>query len=178
MVNKLSERDKRTLKFGGVGVAVILAFAFVISPWLDDWRLTRSALKLEHAKLDSIAPDKPDSAASQAGLLSIVPKLEMPKAESVQGPLFRGKFNEQLKKAGISVTNLQFLQSARSKQEGGYKSLRLQCRGKGKFAQVLDLLAGLNDNPYLVGIEELQVKCDTKKREQLDIVLTVSTSVK
>jgi len=96
----------------------------------------------------------------------------------VQGPLFRGKFNEQLKKAGINVTSLQFLRSTRSKQASGYNTLRLQCRGKCKFNQMLDLLAGLNDNPYLVGIEELQVKCDTKKREQLDIVLTVSTSVK
>jgi len=166
------------LKLGGAGVALILAYAFVVGPWVDDWLLARSALKTERAKCDSIAPRSGVLAAKQAGLVSVVPKLEMPKAESVQGPLFRGKFNEQLKKAGISVTNLQFLQSARSKQAGGYKSLRLQCRGKGKFAQVLDLLAGLNDNPYLVGVEELQLKCNQKSREQIDIVLTVSTFVK
>jgi hypothetical protein len=175
---KLSEQDKRTLKLGGAGIVLILAYAFVVGPWVDDWILARSALKTEQARCDSIAPTSESLAAKQAGLVSVVPNLEMPEAESVQAPLFRGRFNEQLKKAGISVTNLQFLQSARSKQAGGYKSLRLQCRGKGKFAQVLDLLAGLNDNPYLVGVEELQLKCDTKKREQMDIVLTVSTFVK
>lgn len=175
---KLSEPDKRTLKLGGVGVVLILAYILVIGPWVDDWLLTRSALKTERMKLDSIAPKSGGPAAKQAGLVSVVPKLEMPQAESVQGPLFRGRFNEQLKKAGISVTNLQFLQSARSKQAGGYKSLRLQCRGKGKFAQILDLLAGLNDNPYLVGVEELRLKCNQKNREQMDVVLTVSTFVK
>ena len=175
---KLSEPDKRILKLGGAGVMLILAYAFVVGPWIDDWLLARSALKTERAKFDSIVPAGGGLAAKQADLVSVVPKLEMPKAESVQGPLFRGKFNEQLKKAGISVTNLQFLQSARSKQPGGYKILRLQCRGKGKFAQVLDLLAGLNDNPYLVGVEELQLKCNQKSREQMDIVLTVSTYVK
>jgi len=175
---KLSERDKRTLKLGGVGVVSILAYAFVIGPWIDDWLLTRSALKTERIKLDSIAPKSDGSAAKQAGLISVVPKFEMPQAENVQGPLFRGKFNEQLKKAGINVTSLQFLRSTRPKQASGYNTLRLQCRGRCKFNQMLDLLAGLNDNPYMVGVEGLQVKCDTKKREQMDIVLTVSTSVK
>jgi len=174
---KLSEPEKRTLKLGAAGLVVILAYAFVIDPWVGDWLSTRSALKTERAKLDSIVPKSSGLAAKQAGLLSVVPELEMPKAESVQGPLFRGRFNEQLKKAGINVTSLQFLQSA-SKQSSGYKSLRLQCRGKGKFAQVLDLLAGLGDNLYLVGVEELHLKCDTKKREQMDIVITVSTFVK
>ena len=175
---KLNERDKRTLKLGVVGVVLILTYAFVIDPWIDDWLLTRSALKTERTRLESIAPADGGPAAKQAGLVSVVPKLEMPKTESVQGALFRGRFNEQLKKAGVNVTSLQFLQSARSKQAGGYKSLRLQCRCKGKFAQVLDLLAGLGENTYLVGVEELQLKCDTKKREQMDMVLTVSTFVK
>jgi hypothetical protein len=175
---KLSEPDKRTLKLGGMGVVLILAYAFVIGPWVNDWILTRSSLKAERTRLDSIVPASGGPAAKQAGLVSVVPKLEMPEAESVQGPLFRGKFNEQLKKAGVNVTSLQFLQSAGSKQASGYKSLRLQCRGKGKFAQVLDLLAGLNDNPYLVGVEELQLKCNQKDRDQMDIVLTISTFVK
>ena len=175
---KLSESDKRTLKLGGVGIVLILGYAFVAGPWVDDWLLTRSALKAERTKLDSIAPGSDGPAAKHAGLVSLVPKLVMPQAESVQGSLFRGRFNEQLKKAGVNVTSLQFLQSAKSKQSSGYKSLRLQCRGKGKFAQVLDLLAGLGDNPYLVGVEELQLKCNQKDREQMDIVLTVSTFVK
>ena len=178
MVNKLSEKDKRTLKYGAAAVVVILAYAFVISPWLDDWRLTRSALRSERAKLDSIAPDNSSSAAGQKALLSIVPEFEMPQSENVQGPLFRGKFNEQLKKAGISVTSLQFLRQTTSKRATAYNSLRLQCRGKCKFDQVMNLLAALNENPYLVGVDQLQLKCDTKKREQMDIVLTVSTFVK
>jgi hypothetical protein len=175
---KLSETDKRTLKLGGVGVVLILAYAFVVGPWIDDWLLTRSALKTERTRLDSIAPAGGVAAAKQAGLVSVVPKLEMPLAESVQGPLFRGRFNEQLKKAGVNVTSLQFLQSAKSKQASEYDILRLQCRGTCKFAQMLDLLAGLNENPYLVGVDELQLKCNQKSREQIDIVLTVSTFVK
>ncbi|MHC5059809.1 MAG: GspMb/PilO family protein [Planctomycetota bacterium] len=178
MFDKLSERDKRTLKLGAAGVVLILAYAFVIDPWVNDWLATRSALKVERAKLDSIAPGNSGMAARQAGLASIVPKFKMPQSENVQGPLFRGKFNEQLKKAGVNVSSLQFLRTAKSKQTSGYKTLRIQGRGKCKFEQLLNLLVGLNDNPCLVGVEELQLKCDTKNREQMDIVLTVSTFVK
>jgi len=175
---ELSETDKRALKLGSVGVVLILAYAFVIDPWMDGWLAARSALKTERTRLDSITSGSSGLEAKRAGLVSIVPKLKMPDAEGVQGPLFRDKFNEQLKKAGINVTGLQYLQSSRSKQQGGHKVLRLQCRGKSKFAQVLDLLAGLNENPYLVGVEELQLKCNQKNREQIDMVLTVSTFVK
>jgi len=44
--------------------------------------------------------------------------------------------------------------------------------------QLLDLLAGLNDNPYLLGIEDIQFKYGTKERKEMDIVLTVSTLVR
>ncbi len=178
MLAKLSERDKRTLKLGAAGVVLILAYAFVIDPWVNDWIATRSALKVERAKLESISPGSSGLAAKQAGLASIVPKFEMPQSENVQGPLFWGKFNEQLKKAGVKVTGLQLLRASKSKQASGYNTLRIQSRGKCKFEQLLNLLIGLNDNPCLVGVEELQLKCDTKNREQMDIVLTVSTFVK
>jgi hypothetical protein len=60
--------------------------------------------------------------------------------------------------------------------------LKVKCKGKCKFDQLLDFLAGLKENPYLVGVEELRVTCDTKvppeKRNQVEIDLTVSTFAK
>jgi hypothetical protein len=41
--------------------------------------------------------------------------------------------------------------------------------------QVLDFLERLNENPYLVGVEELKIKCDPKKRGEVELDLTVST---
>jgi succinate dehydrogenase flavin-adding protein (antitoxin of CptAB toxin-antitoxin module) len=43
---------------------------------------------------------------------------------------------------------------------------------------VLDFLAQLNENPYLVGIEELKIKCDPKKRGEVELDLTVSSFAK
>jgi hypothetical protein len=115
--------------------------------------------------------------AQQAGLMSIVPTFEMPRSEEKQKFLFRDKFNEQLKKAGIKSEPLQIPPVGRSRQ-AGYKLLRLKSTGKAKFGQVLDLLAKLKENPYLVGIEEMRIQCDPKKRQEVELELTVSTFVK
>ena len=43
---------------------------------------------------------------------------------------------------------------------------------------LLDFLAQLKANQYLVAVEEFSFQCDVKKREQLKMQLTVSTFVK
>lgn len=172
MMEKFSEKDIRALKIGAVGVAVIVAFVFG-SKWVDHWSEARASLEQIKAKLELIDVDK----AKHAGLLSVVPVFEMPQAEQTQKFLFRDKLNEQLKKAGIKSKPLQVLPGGKSRQSG-YKLLRLKCSAKCRFTQVLDLLAGLNENPYLVGIEELRVRCDAKKPQEVQLDLTVSTFVK
>ena len=177
MFDQLSQRDKRALKLGTIAVALIIVY-LVIAPWLESWKLTRIELAKELAALDSVVLDSDGAvSAKQAGLLSIVPKFEIPLEEKEQLRLFRGRFNEQLKKAGVKIKSLQVMGKAKG-GAGGYKKLRLQCKGKCNLAQAMDLLAALYDNPYFAGVEELQLKCDAKKRQEVEIVLTVSTLAK
>lgn len=172
MIEKLSEKDIRALKIGGVCAAAILLFVFA-SMWFDHWSKARASLAQVEAKLDLIDVDK----AKQAGLLSIVPVFEMPQKAETQKFLFRNKLNEQLKKVGIKSKPLQVLPGGKSRR-AGYQLLRLKCSAKCRFAQVLDLLAGLNENPYLVGIEEFRIRCDPKKPQEVELDLTVSTFAK
>jgi hypothetical protein len=172
MIEKLSQKDIRTLKIGAVCVVAILVFVFA-SEWLDHWTQARKSLAELKDKIELLDVVK----AKQAGLMSIVPVFEMPEKEETQKFLFRDKLNEQLKKAGISSKPLQVVSTGKSSQ-AGYKLLRLKCTAKCKFGQVLDLLASLKENPYLVGIEEMRIKCDPKKPEEVDLDLTVSTFVR
>ena len=172
MIEKLSQRDIRILKIGAVCVAAILVFVFA-SKWLDRWAEARASLAEVKNKLELIDVDK----AKRTGLLSIVPAFEMPQKEETQRFLFRDKLNEQLKKAGIKNQPLQVASIGKSGQ-AGYRLLRLKCSAKCRFTQVLDLLANLKENPYLVGIEELRIRCDSKKPQEVDLDLTVSTFVK
>jgi len=173
MIEKLSERDKRALKIGAVAAVAILVFYFG-AKWVGDWREVRKSLAVKRAKLEVINMDK----AKRVGLLSIVPVFEMPQSEEKQKFLFRDKFNEQLKKAGIKSKPLQVLSPMKLKGQSEYKLLRLKCSGKCNFGQVLDLLANLKDNPYLVGIEEFKISCNPEKRKEFQLDLTVSTFVK
>ncbi len=173
MLERLSQRDIRALKIGAICAVGVAAFVFG-AKWLGQWAQARRSLAGVKAKLEAISVDQ----TKQAGLASIVPVFEMPQKEETQKFLFRNKFNEQLKKAGINSKPLQVLSAGKKTGQDDYRLLRLKCSAKCKFGQLLDLLARLNENPYLVGIEELRVKCDIKNREDVELDLTVSTFVR
>jgi hypothetical protein len=172
MIEKMSQRDIKVLKIGAVFAAGILLFVFA-SDRLDNWKKARDSLNEIKGKLELIDMDK----AKRAGLMSIVPVFEMPEQEETQRFLFIDKLTEQFKKAGIKNQPLQVVSKSKSGL-AGYSLLRLECSAKCKFTQLLDLLASLKENPYLAGVEELRIRCDKKKPQDVDIELTVSTFVK
>ena len=172
MIEKLSKKDIRAIKIGAVGVAAILLFVFV-SNWVDHWTEARYSLNKLKEKLELVDVDK----ARRAGLMSIVPVFEMPQKEEEQRFLFRDKLAEQLRQARINSGPLQEVASRKSSYPG-YKLLCLKCTAKCRFSQVLDLLANLKENPYLVGVEEMRLKCDQKNPDQVELTLTVSTFAK
>jgi hypothetical protein len=141
--------------------------------WYDHWHLARIDGQTLRAKLSDIDMNE----TKRKGLMAIVPTFKMPAEEEEQQFLFRDEFSNQLKKAGIKNDPLKILSNKRSPLSG-YKSLHLVCTAKCRFSQVLDLLAKLNENPYLVGIEEFRLKIDPKKRSEVQLNMTVSTFTK
>ena len=102
----------------------------------------------------------------------------MPQEEKTQSRLFRDNFNEQLKSKNVNVKSLKFLPAKTADASNVYGKKLLECRGKCSYSQAVDLLAALNQNPYLAGIEQFQLKCADKDRNQMDLLLTVSTFFK
>lgn len=169
---KLSKKDIRTLKLGAL-VSVACVLFYYGSDWLDHWGQIRIEGDVLQSKLEIIDVDE----TKQRGLLALVPAFEKPLGQDEQQFLFRDAFDKQLKAAGIKSEPLQ-IQSNRRAPLTGYKSLYLVCKAKCKFSQALDLLAKLNENPYLLGVEELKLKVDPKKRTEVELDLTVSTLTK
>ncbi len=166
------EKNIRALKILVVCAAGIFVF-WVGSKVYDIRKEARASLALLEDKLELIDVDK----AKRAGLMSIVPVFEMPEEEETQKFLFIDKLSEQLKKAGIKNQPLQVVSTGKSGQ-AGYRLLRMKCSAKCRFTQVLDLLANLKENPYLVGVEELRMRIDKKKPQEVDLDLTVSTFIR
>lgn len=178
MARKLNPREKRILLLGAVSAAAILVFTYG-SKGYDRWSEARATLASAKRKLADVETDR----NRQAALAALVPVIEAPQVEDKQKFLFRDRLNEQLKKAGIKAELVQFL-PVRKPRGLSYKVLKIKCKGKGKLDQLLDFLSNLNENPYLVGVEELRIQCDTKeppekrKDKEIEIDLTVSTFVK
>ncbi len=172
MISKLNQKDIRALKMGAIGVAAILIFLFALEGH-DRWNQAKQLSSQLESKLDNIDLDK----AKRSGLTSIVPVFEMPVEKETQRFLFRDRLNEQLMNARINSQPIQEVPGGKS-PEAGYELLRLKCSGKCSFEQILNLLADLKNNPYLVGIEEMRIKKNAKNKNQVDFDLTVSTLVK
>jgi hypothetical protein len=148
---------------------------------LDRWNKSRNSLAAAKGKLGEVEMDK----ARLAGLLALVPVFEKPEPEEKQKSLFREKLYQQLKKAGINPEPPQPILGKKMTVSGTpYRVLKVKCKAKCKFDQLLDLLAGLKENPYLVGVEELQIRCDTKEPPEkrrdkpVEVDLVVSTLVR
>ena len=176
----INEKDKKVIKFGAIAVAVILVWFLVIGPWFSDWGEIRKQLGAERQKLAKVSASSDDkvAGAKQSGLFSLVPVFEMPATSKEQAQKFRSQFNEQLKKSKLKVASLQFLKEQKLKETTDYKMYPLKFQGKGSFNQVLDLLAGLNSNPFLLGVEEIRLTCDKKDRKTMEIDMVVSTLTK
>jgi hypothetical protein len=180
MTRNLNEREKRLLLIGGAAAVAILIFVYG-TKGLDRWNKSRNSLAAAKGKLGEVETDK----ARLAGLLALVPVFEKPEPEEKQKSLFREKLYEQLKKAGINPEPPQPILGKKMNVSGTpYRVLKVKCKAKCKFDQLLDFLAGLKENPYLVGVEELQIRCDTKEPPEkrrdktVEVDLVVSTLVR
>jgi hypothetical protein len=177
-LNKLSEKDRKTIRVGSLLVVIILACGG-LNILLKEYSLTSKELDAARKKFNSVMPAKDGSLnLKQAGLYKIVPVFESPQEEKIPGSNFQKQFLDQLRKAGIkfSVLNLQPMSSKRN--VAGFKTRDLHCKGKCNFGQAMDLVASLYKNPLFVGVEEFKVECDAKKPTAMDLTITVSTFIK
>ncbi|MDI9431254.1 MAG: hypothetical protein RBR19_06840 [Sedimentisphaerales bacterium] len=176
MARKLAQRERRMVIFGALAAVAIVGLHYGLKG-RDRWEKVRASLKSSREQLASLTADP----SKQAALRTIVPVAEMPQVEETQQFLIRDRLHEQLKKAGIKTEPLTIL-PLRKKPGLPYDAIRIRCTGKCQLTQLLDFLATVYENPYLVGIEELRIRCDTKeppeKRKDVEIDLVVSSFVR
>jgi hypothetical protein len=107
-------------------------------------------------------------------IMSAIPVFQMPKEQQAQKTAFRDELDKELDQVRITTDPWQEVTSKQSLVPG-YDTLRLKSSGSCRFEQILDLLAILKNNPYLVGIEDLHITCDAQNPQQADFSVTVST---
>jgi len=175
MLEKMKAKDKRALKLGAFGILAMIAFLFVLDT-SGYWAEAKDSFNANNSKLEKLAAIDMTK-AQYAGLVSVVPVFEMPEEKETQKFLFQDALNEQFKKANVKSQPWEDM-GCKNKLLTGYDVLSLKTTGKCNFTQLLDLLANLKTNPYLVSVEELLIKRDPKNKQQVDYEITLSTPVK
>jgi hypothetical protein len=170
MLEKLSQRDVRALRFGIAGIAIFALFYLALSG-ISRWKGIRSNIEISTGQLQTLATAKPSDEIRQ-----IMSVLKIPQNEETQRNLFRTEFNSQLSRSGIRAQPIKVTTADKS-PKAGYKTLFLECKAKGNFDQVLDFLANLQRNPYLVGIEKLVItKSDARNQQSRDVNIEIKVS--
>lgn len=176
--DSIGGRDKRAIVFGIVAGGMIVIYLFIGLPLFEDWSRVRDELEMYRTRLDSVNGQSSGSKAKIVGLCQAVPFMESPLEEDAQRKLFWDKTYDQLKSAGIKLSSGPgYVSSSKKKKAHGMRALRLKFAGSCKYDQLVKFLARLNENPYLVSIEELTINGDEKKPGQVNIDVTVETFV-
>ncbi|MBN2588346.1 MAG: hypothetical protein JXA96_00670 [Sedimentisphaerales bacterium] len=175
MLDNLNQKDMRALKLGAVGIAAMV-FLLVVWDVNERWTKAQESFETINTKLDTL--DTIDmTKAEYAALKNTVPVFEMPVEKGVQKFLFQDSLNEQFKKSNIKSQPWEEI-NCKSKLLTGYEVLALKTSGKCNITQLIDLLAKLKENPYLISIEELMIKTDEKNKQQVNFEMTLSTPAK
>ena len=157
---------------GGIGIAAILII-YVALGGFEQW----AKAKEEYKTLDQQLKDLNTDNRKQSGLLSIVPVFEMPADKETQKVLLREEMVQQFDEARIS--GQPWLEvPGKASPLPPYSLLCLHSNGSCRISQMFNLLANLKENPYLVAIEELRIKCDEQNPQQINFDITVSTFYK
>ncbi|MBN2588844.1 MAG: hypothetical protein JXA96_03200 [Sedimentisphaerales bacterium] len=178
MLEKLSEKDQKTVKMGGLAV-LALALAFGVYQGYN----FREKQTKESKILDNDLKTLNMSSSAHKNLMAAVPYFQMPDEESIQKTKFRSSLNQLFEQMRISMDPLVEVAAGNSiRPPVGYGTLSLKTSSKGtvSFQNILYLLAALKENPYLVGIEELKITCDQQNPQlaNLSIVLATFTNNK
>jgi hypothetical protein len=170
MFDKMNEKDKKTIRMGGIG-AVVVVVLFIAVQGYGNWNKKTTEYKTMVNQLKTL--NVADSARNRA--LEIVPVFLMPKDEQTQKTLFRNSLEQLFEQLQINTEPWQEVATSKSPIMTGYGALRLRTSGSCRFEQILRLLAELRQNPYLVGIEELHFECNPQNPQQTEFSIQLST---
>ncbi len=170
MFDKMNEKDKKTIKKGGIGIVAVLVLIIAVQGY-GSWNKKTTDYNTIVSQLKTL--NVPDSARKRT--MEIVPVFLMPKDEQTQKTLFRNSLEQLFEQLQITTEPWQEVTTSKSPILTGYGALRLKASGSCRFEQILNLLSELKQNPYLVGIEEFHVECNPQNPQQADFSITVST---
>jgi hypothetical protein len=159
---KLSARDRRALLLGGAGLAIVLAWSLVVSPYLQAVADARARLEAvrevvgrEHQLLADARHFGRTWEAGAARLLETAPALFGGDSDGAAGAALAGYIQQAARQERVYVAQVEPLPTASA--GGGLVALGVRVRGESDLEGLLRFLDLLEAGPKLIRIPQLQV---------------------
>ncbi len=173
MLEKLNEKDQKTLKMGGLAV-LVLAVAITGYLGYNHWTAQNKLTKKLNADFKKLVMNE----SAYKKLLSEVPVFQPPEDDSTQKTKFRDFLDQQFERRRITTEAWVEVTAGNAiRPPAGYGVLSLKTSSKGtvSFQNILNLLADLKENPYYAGIEELKITCDQQNPQLATLSIVLAT---
>ena len=173
----LSNRDKRAVRIGAIGLAVILVAKLFVIPWMASWSDARRRIASADQQIEQLQRPIRRALGLQKHLERLYgPGVNRPCQDIEAANLSLMKVAGQLEKSGgMKPTSNVPQRGRRLTDVPGVELVLLQIRGKCKLQQLSKTLAALLTSETLVFVERLSVTNDQKKPGQLDVTLVLAT---
>jgi hypothetical protein len=173
----ISKRDKRAIFLGGAAALLVIFYFLVLSPWQEHYGEVKSELAEAREQLGELTGGS-GLVSRRMALLSVVPEVSLPGPAAERKPMFISSVNEQLKKNGLVVGSIKYVNFSSSDRLGAYRKVFLQCTGSGEYGKMIDFLAGVPGNEMVCAVEKLNFRMGSKDRKQVDYTIVLSTLCK
>ncbi len=161
-MNQISERDQKTLRFGGIAVGVILAFILVGFPLMDYWdRLNRDVAAAEQ-KIRSVEAGLNDAAAAGSAMREVSERATIftdRAALNQQTALMRQQVESV---SGYTALNVVRVEDLPLREGDDYFRSAVSMQFSGTLQDVHHFLRGLETASPVLKVERLTVATDAE----------------
>ncbi len=173
----LSRRDRRALILGAIGLGLIVLTRVAILPVLETWQQAREEADRCEAALAA-------RTKCVSGVLGLRGRLVGRYGRAVNCPLepvddaevmLLRAAQEVLAAKGLALSEYQPQRARRLKEIPGVDYVALQVKGQCKQDKLPACLAAVRDAETLLFIDRVTVAVDAKKRDHLNVTMTLAT---
>ena len=176
----MNSKDKRAVSLGLALSAVIMVYCLVLGPFIDHRGNIQHRIKSIQSQLSDGGFDTSGAGMAKVrGLFNIVPVVEQGGSEEEVRKIVVERLYDQLAVSGIKITvSPSFLGKAKMDKNLKKKVVKLHFSGTCSYEQLLKFLSRVYENPLILSVEEIKIKCDPKKRNMVDVNMAISSMVK
>jgi hypothetical protein len=168
MMANLSERDQRTVRFGGAAVGVILAFILVGFPVMDRWDKLNAEIADADKKLRSIEAGVQDAASASTTLRDLSGKASL-YSDSGQLNQQTARMRQQVESLpGYNNLRVYRIEDMPTRGDDRVRRSAVSLQFSGRLGDIHEFLQALEATSPSLKVERFTVTADTRDTSRVE----------